>query len=378
MRGTSCPECSEPVDRDTEFCPRCGVYLDWDERGEVERQQPIAVPRPADPVDSPPVDAVHTVPGPAGAGAAAGASSTAVSALPPAGSDDLDGAVTTPLETVREEQDVGPAAAPSCPRCGTARTPGRRFCTKCALEFDPPTGPTVWAARPRRPEPWWRRLLGQGRSPRERAALRAYRRSLPLRFRVIRVLAVLLAAALVTGGVLAVRGDPLGWLQARWDDVQGNLEDVPVAEARLDPAVEAIPEFGPASAVDGDERSAWATRWTGDNEATECGTPQTAAGLLVTFDRVADVRELHVLPGLPEGDPVRGSQHRPSILEVRSAEGHCRTFPLADRGEVQVLELDPPMNTSSVRIDVVAVHPAEGDSDLVAISEVGFRQRPVH
>jgi hypothetical protein len=202
-----------------------------------------------------------------------------------------------------------------------------------------------------------------------------------VRYRVFRVLAGLVAAALVVGAVLAVRGDPVRWLQARWDDVRGNLVNVPLAETRLDPEGAPVPpEFPPEGATDRIEDTAWATEFTGDDQAAGCGTPQTTAGLLITFDRVADVRELRVLPGLPEGDPVRESQHRPRVLEVRSAEGHCRTFELPDRGQVVTLRVDPPMNTSSVRVDVVAVHrAAEAPTPpLVAISEIRFRQRPPH
>jgi hypothetical protein len=100
---------------------------------------------------------------------------------------------------------------------------------------------------------------------------------------------------------------------------------------------------------------------------------------MITFDRVADVSELRILPGLPESDPVRATQHRPRVLEVRSAEGHCRTFELPDRGRVVTLPVDPPMNTSSVRVDVLSVHrAADVTNGPVSISEIGFRQRPPH
>ncbi len=369
MRETACQDCGEPAAPGTEFCLQCGAYVDWEAGQEAAQQGPAVDPVPAAAGGAPSAGRVQQTPVAVGADGPAAASSVAVDGAP-------ETARTAPLPPVPRS-----AAVPSCSRCGTPRVPGRRFCARCALEFDPQQGGrTAWTTGLQRREPWWRRLFSRGRSPRERAALRAYRRSLPVRYRVFRVLAALLAAAVVVGAVLAVRGDPVRWLQARWDDVHDNLVTVPLAETRLDPEGALVyPEFFPESATDGAEESAWATQFTGDDQSAGCGTPQTSAGLLVTFDRVADVRQLRILPGLPESDPVRATQHRPRVLELRSAEGHCRTFELPDSGRVVTLPVDPPMNTSSVRIDVVAVYRAEGVTNgPVAISEIGFRQRPPH
>ncbi len=372
MRRTVCQQCGEAAARDSEFCLQCGAYLEWNATGadvpaRLEVTPPVPTPR-------------------AERSAAAGSARPATPVTATVPTDPSRGAgPAVAAGTVPPEAAPRPAATsprePACSRCGTARPPGRRFCVRCALEFEPSSAPPLRPARSRRRDPWWRRLFGRGRSPRERAALRAYRRSLPVRYRLIRAAGALLLVAVIAGAALTIGRNPVGWVQARWDDLHDNLERVQVADAVPDPAEPAGPvEFAPRFAVDGAEDSAWATRWTGGDAAGGCGAPRTAAGLVVTFEDVAAVRHLRVVPGLPDDDSGRRLQPRPSVLEVRSAEGHCQTLGLRDSGTEQQVDLDVPLNTSSVRIDVAAVYPAEGEetSDLVAISEVRFFQRPRH
>jgi hypothetical protein len=366
MQRNVCPECGEGVVRDAEFCAECGIYLDWMEDGSLAQHHP-------EEADLALADAVRG----AGTGRTHGAAEGATA--PPLAGD----APTTPelpqaLPAPRIPLDDAPAES-GCPRCDTRRTPGLRFCSKCAFEFEPPTGPTLWALRPYRHRPWWRRIFSRRRTAVDRASLRAYRRSLPMRHRMFRLLVVALVVALAAGGVLALRGNPVAWLQARWYDVRGTVVDVPIEASALDPAdAPGQSEFGPSLATDEDDQTAWATTWTGGEDPVQCGTRRAAEALQLTFADVVDLRALEVVPGLPSGDPLRTEQHRPQTLELRFSDGTCELVHLLDRGRTQRVDLDEPVSTSSVRVAVVDVYSAEGDSDLVAVSEIEFLARPTH
>jgi hypothetical protein len=361
MQRNDCPECGESVLRDAEFCPHCGIYLDWTEDGR------LAEPRP----DEADLAMADVVPG-SGSGRAHASSETA----PPAGDapPERPRLIPAPRRSVEE----GPLE-PVCPRCATRRGPGLRFCARCATEFDPPTGPTVWTAPQYRHRPWWRRIFGRRRTAAERVSLRAYRRSLPLRHRLFRLLVALLVTALAAGAVLALRRNPIDWLQDRWYDLRGTVVDVAIDAAALDPAEAPVrPEFGPTLATDEDDATAWATTWTGGEDPVQCGARRAAEALQLTFPHVVDLRALDVLPGLPSGDPLRTEQHRPRVLELRFSDGTCDVVSLLDRGRPQRVELKVPVSTSSVRVAVVDVYPAEGEGALVALSEIEFLARPLH
>ncbi len=381
MNRHKCPECGQPVARDDTFCPHCKIFLDWsdaeDAGGESDAPPPVVVPKPAVEHDR----AVVTAGAPGGGEPSGRAEAPGVgtagdprSTAPPA--------VTAPVPPrPRPQPVVEQSVDGACPTCSTVNPLDRRFCAKCGHEFDPPAADAMWSAQQPPPPSWWRRVLARGRTERERAALRAYRRSLPLRFRLIRAGGIALVLALVAGAVLAVRGDPVGWAHARWHDFKGTLVPVPDVTAGLDPAVEQTPGFEPGLAVDGDPGTAWATTWTGPLEGqpgeAACGAPQTAAGLLLTFPQPADVRKIRVLAGLPTADPARLAQSRPAVLELRFSDGRCERHALDDTGGTQELDLRQPVSTSSIRVDVLAIHPGEGDSAaLVAVSEIAARQRP--
>ncbi|WP_448616960.1 hypothetical protein [Modestobacter sp. URMC 112] len=368
MEATVCQDCGQPADRDAEFCPSCGAYLDWDAIEGGRGVRPVGVAPASDRTAS-------TAEG------RAALQATAATAPAPSGRGGSAGPVrsTPPVPAPRATSVPGPGG---CPRCGTDNPPERRFCRKCALEFDPPSAAGGWASQARRPRlPWWRRWAGGHRTPAERRALRAYRRSLPTRYRVFRGVAAVLALGLVAAAVWAVNADPLGWARGRWYDFHDTLQPVPDVSAALDPAgAEPVRDFEPGRAVDGDPETSWATSWTGGPPPAVCsGEQRTAQRLLLEFGGgVADVRELHIRAGLPDGDG-RPLQNRPKVLEVRSSNGTCQEIPLQDVASTQVLPLPRPVSTDVLLVDVVDVHPAEaGGTDLVAISDIVPWGRPPH
>jgi len=331
-----CPRCGNPVDDGAEWCPSCHAYLwDDDEPGERELVAPAAPPR-------------------------------------------AEGAEAEPTPT---EPDPAPATlelpeARACPRCDTENPLERHFCRHCGLEFDPPRVSVPQAEVTPRAS-WWRRLLGLHRSPTERAALRTYRRSLPLRYRLIRTGGILALVALLVVGFLLLRSDPVTWASDRWYDLRDTLEPVR-ATAELDPPGPERPQFGPGLALDGAPGTAWGTSWIEASGAGDCGTQRTSAGLLLTFpDGPADLRRVRVLGGLPAEDDDRLLQWRPRVLELRFSDGTCQRVTLEDLGAPQDVDLEAPVSTTSLRVDVAEVFPRHaGENDVVAISELVPLARP--
>jgi hypothetical protein len=90
----------------------------------------------------------------------------------------------------------------------------------------------------------------------------------------------------------------------------------------------------------------------------------------------ADLRRLVVRAGLPTDDVNRLAQHRPRVLELRFSDGECVPLMVDDTGEQQFFELAP-VSTTSVRIDVVDIYPADAaGATLVALTEAELFQRP--
>lgn len=377
MRATVCQECGEPVDRDAEFCLRCGAFLEWDSLdGDEDALQEAGIRGSEHASSAGTANATAVAPqdtrtAPQGAEATPDAVTAPVPVQRPAAENTPMRAVTQPVPVV---------SADRCPRCGTINAPELRFCGHCAQELGRAPAAGGWKARPQQRLSWWRRLLNRGRSPSESRALRAYRRSLPMRYRVIRALVGLLALALVALAVVLIRGNPISWAKARWYDLHDTVEPVAVSGAVLDPkSAQERPDFGPKAAADGDPATAWATSWTAGARPVGCSgdQPATAEALVLHFDEVADVRKIRVMDGLSADDPNRLTQNRPRRLEVRSSDGTCQALSLADRATAQTVELPKPVSTDLLRIDVLAVYAPEKDgSDLVAISEVVPLRRP--
>jgi len=375
ISGEICPECGEAVTRDTEFCLRCGAFIDWD-----DADQPPAPQRGTEPVApagaaAPSSDVVpETAPVPPPREPAADRRTAEQRVGVGSGSAAARGDEPAGRPTVVQQPVTEPAES-GCRRCGTPNPPELRFCRKCGLEFVTTKVATPWDARPRPRLPWWRRLFGGSRTPSERAALRAYRRSLPMRYKLFRAGAGLLALLLVIGAVVALRHDPIGWAKARWYDVTDTVQTVQGVTAASDPAGTEVEGFPPADAVDRNPGTAWATTWVGAGDSKGCGAPQTTAALQLTFPTPVDLRRLRVLGGLPSGDPDRLSQHRPKAVELRFSDGDCIVKELKDSGDMQTVQLAEPVSTTSLRIDVVDIHPSDG-ATKVAISDVELLQRP--
>jgi hypothetical protein len=279
----------------------------------------------------------------------------------------------------------------ACPRCGEANPRDRRFCSRCGLPMGAPGAATALAPPPRRS--WWRRLVDRvrGRGPvrdfdeygddrmgASDAASKAYRRGLDLRYRVMRVVAVLAvlgigAAALGVGGF-----NPRGWVRDGWHRLRGDqYQAVERLQATAEPAEEA--PFHAEWAVDGivSKDRAWTTRWTPPTTPVGECQPSNAPGgatsaLVLTLAQSADVVRIRVHAGLGDEDADRLSEWRPTALDVEGDNGTCRRVVLRDEAGEQEVAL-PLGEVSAVRIAIVdATEPKTGDGDLVSIRELAL------
>ena len=425
-----CLECGARNDGVRRFCRRCGSTLDLVAlSGRAPRPGPTAPPV-SDPGSSEDTAGSPGGPGsvPGGPGSGAGGLVARPPAAPVPAPPSRIGArapavpptpVPTPGRGVqptepkarpapvrpqRVEAEVAPGG-PDCPQCGTANPPGRRFCRRCGADL-----PAVAASTPDTPElvegrePWWRRLFRRrtrdGDTP-TRSARAAYRRSLDLRYRLMRVVAVVAGVGVVAGGFGLVGLNPVSGARSLWDRFFPRDERVGELQAATDPAGVVESEFTPGNAVDGDAGTAWATTWLlepdapaaescaedesttgpaaegadGGDDVSPVASAPTGGGeaaLVIALPEATELSKVSVQPGLAAGDPDRALHWQPTRLELRFDDGTCTEVDLADEAGFQDRRIDAP-ETSSVRVsvlDAAAPRAPEGASDLVAIGEV--------
>ncbi len=452
MSETICPECGERNGGRVEFCGACGAFLAWDGAADAPAQAP---PRPAGPT----VTATHTA---AAGGAVAGhpvaqagspaprpvAAERPTSQLP----GSVPGPVTSNVAAPHQQfaapgqghRSFGPqpAAAPPqppapppdapCPRCGVENATSLRFCRKCGLALRGPTLHQGAAARPpARVErsSWWSRLFG-GSGNTRRAARAAYRRSLPLRYRVLRWVMALAGVAAVVGLLTVLGRNPAGWVTDRIEDLRGDLVQVSALTAYGEPAdaarapataattgtgvevppTDAVSVGGVTSAtaaptaatppstgvgaqdpatdlLDNRADTAWVTPWSADVQRVAaqaaCVPPQTPTGVgapgsvVLVPSQPVSVRELSIAAGLPNDDTRRLQQWRPKTLQLAYSDGSCQQVTLTDVDGLQQLSVDP-VQSAQIRLSVVDAYPPLSDQpvDELAITEIRLFQRP--
>ena len=248
-----------------------------------------------------------------------------------------------------------------CPRCGVANDAALRFCRKCGLAL---SGPVLHDDGPSRPEPaeripWWRRWFRPGDKTR-RAARRAYRHSLPLRYRLVRWVLGLLGVGAIVGAMTVIGQNPVGWVTDRINDLRGSLVQVEGLQAYTAPQGGADPvatsgaadpsgaDAAPAApdtaenVLDNLSDTAWATAWSAANQTNPADAPcvapssPSAAGapgsILIVPSGTLTVREISVAAGRSKVDPGRhagvATQDRPAgVLRRDLPADHPRPTP---------------------------------------------------
>jgi len=307
-----------------------------------------------------------------------------------------------PTRPAPSEPPVAPGG-PLCPQCDTANEPGRRFCRRCgaslagaALAGGPPvTAPAM---------SWWQRLLArfrrkppEGTDPdRYRTAKAAFRSSLSLRYRVLRVFGVLAFLGLGVGMLGVSRINPISGARDLWREVFPRYDRITEVQASSVPAELDRREFEANDSVDGAPNTAWGSAWqlaADDRAARGCADEPSSGGaetaLLLTLSETSDLAKLEIQPGLPQGDAARENQWQPTRIELRythddeeGGEGGGGSGGEGDdEAECQVIDLDgdPGMQSheievsdvSSARITVLDANaPTSGSGELVTIGEV--------
>lgn len=339
-----CGECGESNPSDSAFCLLCGAYLGWNEPGKGP-QVDVARPTPT----------AEAVPSVTGARPATGAETQAAAPQQPL-------TTSSPLPTTRST--AVPGKNP-CPSCGHPNDVGRRFCGRCGFVLVTPTP----AQRERAPAPAAGRWMWWG-DPKERAARRAYRRSLPPLYRWRRVIVGLVLVVLV-GAVLSVLdNNPVAWLRDRWTAWTADLVPIPDVAARADPQGSVAATYAVASLTDSDRRTAWATPWpAGTETASSCGA-SSVGGVVLTWSPAARVYRIDVRAGLASDDDQRNNQFQPARVDI-SIAGECVKMPLGPGAGWQQQSVDVKAPVSTLTLTVAGVRPNQRSLEpVVAISEL--------
>lgn len=332
----SCPECGHPQPADSEFCASCEAYLGWsgdEDQGVVEE--------PTREVAQ--TTRIATVPATAAGSSAA---------------------------------DPAPRGVQHCLRCGAENAPELRFCRRCGqlLSATPAAGRGTSAE----PPPWWRRWLPGGGTSRE--ARSAYRSSLPLRYRVVRVLGLALLVLAAVGAWTAWQHDPVQWVRQQWYALRGTLVEVSVDEARASTQPPDVDAASASLAVDERPGDAWSTAWPADTPDVELAAeacadvPRGTATLVLPLQQVSTVRGLDAATQIT----LSGGDRMPRVVQLQVGDA-CRQVELDESGEQQRVTFDDPLEGDLVRVSVLAAYPpaaAQARPQRVFLGEVRLLQRP--
>jgi Double zinc ribbon len=346
-----CETCGERNVAGAQFCTSCGAYLGWDG---------AAKPAPSDYVDQP-----------ANSTSSASVTTALPTHSPPPGSRSPEPPARsvggTPAPAVAAPHP-GAAARPgqsACPRCGTVNEPTRRFCRKCAE----PTGHSTVTTTPSPNVP------ASVDTSSERAARSAYRRSLPMRYRVLRVASGVAAVAVVIAFFAAAGRDPLGWTRRQVYALRGTV--VPVSGLTAVSQGPVQPGDPAANAVDQNADTAWAIPMKPPGTVgPDCGASASAMVITISGAKPVTIRALDVTPGLLATDPNWQLRWIPQELEIQGAGGSCQRVTLKKAQGTQRVKIKA-VTTNLLRVSIVAaLQPPAGGTNVAGITEIRLMKRP--
>lgn len=356
-----CEACGEPNRPGSTFCSACRTYLGWQDA--VPATAATGPPRPSPTRDadaSPQIgssDSSDT--GEIEASGDAGGSSDAVDHPPPVPVPDRRAAMAGRTEL-------------RCPSCGQSYEQARRFCSRCGHQI---VGPTNAATSPPPEQPsgfkaWWERHFDD----RDRGARRAYRRSLPARYRWRRVIVGVVVVALVVAGAVLSGGRPVQWARERWYGLLNRTEVVPGVVATAEPASGTVRGSDPARLTDNDVAS-WTAPWAPRGKAVGCGPPRGTPSVRLDFEP-RQIRRVNVWPGLPEDDQDRRLQARPHWVTIDLGEGRCVRHELRDSPEMQAVDVPAGSAVSRIRFSIADAYLTKGGKPQLSLTEIQLLAQP--
>jgi hypothetical protein len=343
-----CEVCGTSNPPGTEFCSNCNSYLAWDRS---VMTKPAGQPSTTSPTPNPspqPPNKEWTVQAPAG-----GSQSRDQGGL--AGG----GGRTAPTREQSAYSEV------SCPSCGTINPGTRRFCSHCGYQFfysDP--GPDA----------------GHGYMPpgskaaRDRAARKAYRRSLPplYRWRRVIIVAVLMALGLAAG--LTLGRDPVGIVKDGWYSLTRKYEWVEGVRATVKPPKTTAAKSDPAALVDRTKKE-WTMNWT-PRSVSDCEAPVGTGVVVLTLPAPARIRLIQVAPGLEPSNPQHDLQAVPTRLGIKFDGGKCHPADLNNEDGQQEIFIDSEKPVTQVEICIAEAKSSPNAKPLISLTEVILKTYP--
>ena len=207
----------------------------------------------------------------------------------------------------------------------------------------------------------------------DRAARKAYRRSLPPLYRWRRVIiGVAVAALLIAAGVL-LRSDPVGIVKGAWYGLRQEYVWVKPVQATVIPPEATAPKSDPAALVDESENE-WTMNWTPTGESA-CG-PAPGTGFVVLTFAPTRIRLIQIAPGLAESNPQRKLQPLPHVVGIAFDDGKCHSVNLTATPNQQEFKIDSGKPVTRVLIGIGSAYPAANGQPLISLTEVIFEGLP--
>jgi hypothetical protein len=253
----------------------------------------------------------------------------------------------------------------SCPSCGTINPPTRRFCSHCGYAFfygdaDPYAG--------------YGYISPAAQAAQDRAARKAYRRSLPPLYRWRRVIIGVLVAALIVIVAVVLRSDPVGIVKGAWYGLRQQYVWVRPVQVAIVPAEATAAKSDPAALVDESENE-WTMNWT-PSGVSPCG-PAPGTGFIVLTFAPTRIRLIQIAPGLAETNPERKLQPLPKVLGVDFGDGACQTIDLTARTGQQVFKIDSKKEVTQMRIGIGSAFTAGANPEpKISLTEVILKAYP--
>jgi ribosomal protein L40E len=328
-----CENCGTHNPPGTEFCTKCHHYLPWDRSG---------------------------LPEPAGASPNTGPADQGYPTQ-----REIDPAYQAGVPVGAPTQEQPAYIDKSCPNCGTINPGTRRFCSRCGYQFFN-SDSAAYASYD-----YW---SAESQAAQERAAWKAYRRSLPPLYRWRRVIMVVLLVPLGLAAGLAFGRDPVGMVQGGWYSLTRKYVPVQGIRAAVKPPEATAAKSDPAALVDGTENE-WTMNWA-PGSVSECAAPEGTGVIVLTLPTPIRIRLLQIAPGLNKSNPQHDLQALPTRLGITFDDGKCTPFELKKEEGQQEIFLDSKEQVTQVRISIAAADSPANAQPLVSITEVILKAYP--